>query len=49
MRTSRAAAVRCLVSTSKKPPEVTGAAVEFLKVLAKFGGEKHGEIMKQEG
>jgi hypothetical protein len=45
MRSSRAAAVRCLVSTSKKPPQVTGAAVEFFELLAKFGSEEHGETI----
>jgi hypothetical protein len=48
MRTSRAVAARCLFSTSKKPPQVTGAAVEFFEVLAKFGGEEHGKRKMEE-
>jgi len=46
MRISRAAAARSLFSTSKKPPQVAGAAVEFFELLAKFGGEEHGNGME---
>jgi hypothetical protein len=42
MRISRSAVARCLLSPSKKPPEVTGAAVEFFELLAEFGSEEHG-------
>jgi hypothetical protein len=43
MRASKAAKARCLTSASKKPPQVTGPAVEFVELGADFRREEHGE------